>query len=155
MSGFGMPFQYRTNMSGFGMASLDRFINKGHKKYFIHAKTVQFWTIRKPDIFVRYWNAIRKPDIFVRIQNGPKLDRFIKKRVIKNILFMPKRSSFGPFENRTNSSGFRMVRLWDARFQLKSTIRNLDSSGFRIPTVTPIFLSKNERRSIISKNYQP
>jgi hypothetical protein len=40
MSGFGMPFQYRTNMSGFGMASLDRSINKGLKKYFIHAKTV-------------------------------------------------------------------------------------------------------------------
>jgi hypothetical protein len=39
------PFENRTNKSGpdhlkSGLTSLDRFINKGHKKYFIHAKTV-------------------------------------------------------------------------------------------------------------------
>jgi predicted SPOUT superfamily RNA methylase MTH1 len=34
------PFENRTYLSGFRMASLDRFINKSHKKYFIHAKTV-------------------------------------------------------------------------------------------------------------------
>jgi hypothetical protein len=34
------PFVTQTQKSGFRMASLDRFVNKGHKKYFIHAKTV-------------------------------------------------------------------------------------------------------------------
>jgi hypothetical protein len=36
------PFENRTKKSGFQMVtSLDRFINrKGHKKYFIHDKTV-------------------------------------------------------------------------------------------------------------------
>ena len=53
------------------------------------------------------------------------LDRFIKKIVIKNILFMPKRSRLGDkkhsksgqicpvlewLENRTYLSGFRMVK---------------------------------------------
>jgi hypothetical protein len=34
------PFEIRTNWSGFRMASLDRFNINGHKKYFIHHKTV-------------------------------------------------------------------------------------------------------------------
>ncbi len=40
-----LPFEIPTNKSSpdhlkSGLTSLDRFINKGHKKYFIHAKTV-------------------------------------------------------------------------------------------------------------------
>ncbi len=30
----------KTKFSISGLAKLDRFVNKGHKKYFIHAKTV-------------------------------------------------------------------------------------------------------------------
>jgi hypothetical protein len=40
-----LPFESRTNRSSpdhlkSGLTSLDRFTNKGHKKYFIYAKTV-------------------------------------------------------------------------------------------------------------------
>jgi hypothetical protein len=35
-----LPFENRTNSPDFKWSGLDRFINKSHKKYFIHAKTV-------------------------------------------------------------------------------------------------------------------
>jgi hypothetical protein len=45
------PLENRTKKSRFRMvrASLDRFINKIHKKYFIHAKMVLASKIRNPD----------------------------------------------------------------------------------------------------------
>jgi hypothetical protein len=35
-----LPFEIRTNSRDFKWSCLDCFINKSHKKYFIHAKTV-------------------------------------------------------------------------------------------------------------------
>jgi hypothetical protein len=51
------------------MASLDHFVNKGHKKYFIRAKTV----FAKSAIL---FFTIRNPDFCVRDSNGASLDRF-------------------------------------------------------------------------------
>jgi hypothetical protein len=53
--------------------------------------------------------TIRKPDFFVRFSS---LDRFIKKRVIKNILFMTKRSRL---EVKKLWFGFQMVRPFKNR----------------------------------------
>ena len=69
MSGFGMPSENGTNLSGFGMPFENRTNLSG---FGMHSKSGHIC----PDF-----------ECFL----SPSLDRFIKKR---NILFMPKRSSF-------------------------------------------------------------
>ncbi len=85
---------------------------------FYHLKSGQKIGIRT--IFVRISNGRNKMAAEFRIFS--KLDRFIIKRVIKNILFMLKRPRLMllllPFENRTNKSGFQMVETkWPPNFE--------------------------------------
>jgi hypothetical protein len=66
-------------MSGFQMASLDHFINKSHKKYFIRDKTVRL-EVKKTSVRIlngknkmaakTRWPTIQNPDKKVRFSNG-------------------------------------------------------------------------------------
>jgi hypothetical protein len=53
--------------------------------------------------------TIRNPDEFVWFSNGASLECFIKKRVIKNILFVTKPSRLAPFEIRTRRPDFESL----------------------------------------------
>ncbi len=65
---------------------------------------------------------------------SPSLDRFIKKRVIKNILFMPKRSRLVVRNSDRISDAFG--RLCPVRiFVRNSNFVRYSLFGFRIPTV--------------------
>ncbi len=92
-------------------ASLDRCIKKRVIKKILfmpkRSRLASGYDIRISNGGGHFVFTIWKPDICVRISNGASLDRCIKKRVIKKILFMPKRSRLAVKKVR---SGFQMVR---------------------------------------------